>query len=72
MGGVAVLSALIGAAGMGLLLGTSLRVSAVVAASAAIAVVGLSIAPFADVPAVTAALTTFGSLLALQCGYIGG
>lgn len=65
-------SVMIGAAGIGLLLGLSLRVSAVVAASAAISVVGLSIAPFADVPAVTAALTTFGSLLALQCGYLGG
>jgi hypothetical protein len=72
MGDVAVLSAMIGAAGIGLLLGMSLKASAVLAASAAIAVVGATIAPFTDVSAVTAALTTFGSLLALQCGYLGG
>ena len=46
--------------------------SAVLAASVAIAVISVSIAPFADVPAVTAVLTLFGSLLALQSGYLGG
>jgi hypothetical protein len=67
-----VFSALIGAAGIGLLLGVSLRVPAVLAASAAIVVVSLFIAPFADVHVATAALTTLGSLVALQCGYLGG
>ena len=65
-------SAMIGAAAMGLLLGFSLRVSAVVAASVAIVVVGGSIAPFMNVSALTAALTTIGSLFAVQGGYIGG
>ncbi len=65
-------SAMIGAAAIGLLLGFSLRVSAVVAASVAIVVVGGSIAPFTGVSALTAALTTIGSLFAVQGGYIGG
>jgi hypothetical protein len=63
---------MIGAAALGLLLGFSLRVSAVVAASAAIVVVGGSVAPFTQVSALTAAVTTIGALLTLQCGYIVG
>jgi hypothetical protein len=66
------ISALIGAAGLGVLLGLSLRVPAVVAACAAIALAGIVIAPFADVGAITAALTTLGSIVALQCGFLGG
>jgi hypothetical protein len=54
------------------LLGLSLRVPAVVAVSAAIALAGIVIAPFADVGAMTTALTTLGSIVALQCGYLGG
>lgn len=66
------LSAMIAAAGIGVLLGLSLRVPAVLAASATIVGGGVAISPFADASALTAALTTLGALLALHCGYLGG
>jgi hypothetical protein len=64
--------ALLGAAGLGVLLGLSLRVTAVLAASAVIALSGAVITPFVDAGVVTAALTTLGSIVALQFGYVGG
>jgi hypothetical protein len=67
-----VLSAIIGAAGIGLLLGLSLRVPALLVASAAVVVSGLGFAVFSDVPGLTVALTTMGSLVALQASYVGG
>jgi hypothetical protein len=67
-----VLSAIIGAAGIGLLLGLSLRVPALLLASAAVVVSGLGFALLSDVSGLTVVLTTIGSLLSLQASYIGG
>lgn len=72
MGGVAVVSAVIGAAGIGILLGLSLRVPAVLGASAAIVLTGVATMLFTDVRASTAGLTTLASLVTLQCGYLFG
>jgi hypothetical protein len=63
---------MIAAAAVGALLGLSMRVPVVAVASAAILLAGVAIAPFADAGALTVALTTFGSLVALQCGYLAG
>ena len=66
------LSAIIGAAGIGLLLGLSLRVPALLVASMAIIVSGLGFGLFSDVAGLTVALTTLGALIALQGSYVGG
>jgi hypothetical protein len=64
--------ALAAAGSFGLSLGFWLRPSALIAASAVIAVLCLSVAPFTELEAATAMGITFALLGVLQLGYLAG
>lgn len=60
------------AGGTGLLLGIRLRTPAAIAASGAVFVGCLALAPFMQWSLLAAVLLGFGSLTALQTGYLAG
>jgi hypothetical protein len=66
------MEALVLAAGAGFLLGLRYRVPALVVASAAAVIAGPAIAHFTSAPTWMVLISPLTTLLALQCGYLGG